>query len=76
MTTELHKDLQPQLTVEFLAQESAVSIDEVTQLCAAESALIGVGARVTDFVPLLAIRRVRRALRQRRTALPRAVPSA
>ena len=52
--------------IEALARESHVSIDHVAQLYAHELAVLTVGARVTSFLPLLTIRKVREILRQRR----------
>jgi|APFre7841882724_1041349.scaffolds.fasta_scaffold15446_3 hypothetical protein len=49
--------------VEFLAIESQRSVADVTRLYEAALARLAAGARITDFVPILAFRRVRQALR-------------
>lgn len=56
--------------VAFLARESRVSIDDVERLYGTELAKLEVGARIKSFLPILAIRKVRDVLRQRRTAEP------
>jgi len=52
-------------TIAFLARESAVSIDEVTRLYERERTELEAGARIKHFLPILAIRNVRAALRHR-----------
>jgi hypothetical protein len=54
--------------VEFLAKESKVSVDDVARLYENELAELEIGARVTGFIPIIAIRNVRATLRQRWTA--------
>ena len=56
-----------QRAIEFLAQESQVPINEVAQLYEGERAELEVGARLTGFLPIFAIRKVREMLRQRST---------
>lgn len=51
--------------IEALAQASHVPIDHVAQLYAHELAVLTVGARITGFLPLLTVRKVREILRQR-----------
>ena len=55
----------PDLAVEFLAKESHVPIADVTRLYGSELVRLGVGAKVTAFLPILALRKVREALRER-----------
>ncbi|MCE9641394.1 MAG: DUF3562 domain-containing protein [Betaproteobacteria bacterium] len=57
-----------ELAVEFLAQQSHVSIDEVTRLYASECSRLQVGAHILGFLPILAIRNVREMLHQRKAA--------
>lgn len=59
-----------EIAVEFLSRESQVPIDEVTRLYANELSKLGVGAHILGFLPILAIRKVREILRQRKTVLP------
>jgi hypothetical protein len=49
--------------IEFLAQESTTSIDEVTRLYEQERKELEVAARIKRFLPIFAIRNVRAALR-------------
>jgi len=56
-----------------LARESTASIDEVTRLYEQERAELEMGARIKRFVPILAIRNVRAALR--RSGIKAAPPS-
>lgn len=53
--------------IAFLAEESQVPIDEVAQLYEDERAELEVGARITGFLPIFAVRKVRALLRQRST---------
>ena len=55
-------DLVPDLV---LAAESHLPIDEVAQLYASELEKLAVGAHVTGFLPIFAIRNVREMLEQR-----------
>ena len=54
--------------IESLARESEFPIDEVTHLYEDELAELCVGARITSFLPIFALRNVREALRKRRAA--------
>jgi hypothetical protein len=58
--------------IAFLAKESTASIDEVTRLYEHERAGLEASARIKRFLPIIAIRNVRAALRQSRikTATP------
>jgi len=68
MYADHSKGSQEQRAIEFLAQESQVPINEVAQLYEGERAALEVGARLTGFVPIFAIRKVRALLRRRSTA--------
>ena len=59
-----------QRAIEFLAKESEASVDEVARLYESKRAELGVGARITGFLPILALRRVREALRRPRDGQP------
>ena len=69
--TDALMNLQPgekshqQHAIEFLAQESQVPLDEVARLYEDERAELAVGARITGFLPILALRKVRALLRRR-----------
>jgi hypothetical protein len=54
-----------QRAIEFVARESQVPINEVAQLYEDERAELEVDARITRFLPIFAIRKVRETLRQR-----------
>ncbi len=54
-----------QHAIEFLARESEVPLDEVARLYEDERAELAVGARITGFLPILALRKVRALLRRR-----------
>ena len=60
--------------IESLARESEFPVDEVTHLYEDELAELGVGARITSFLPIFALRNVREALRKRRAAAHPAEP--
>jgi hypothetical protein len=62
-----------QRAIEFLAHESQLPINEVTQLYEDELADLSVGARITAFLGILTFRKVRERLRKRSTGkrLPR-----
>jgi Protein of unknown function (DUF3562) len=62
MYSDHSKGSHQQRTIEFLARESQVPIDEVAQLYKDERAGLEVGARITGFVAIFAIRRVREML--------------
>jgi hypothetical protein len=54
-----------QRAIELLARESRVPISEVAQLYEDERAELAVDARITRFLPILALRKVRALLYQR-----------
>jgi len=51
--------------IEALARQSHVPLDQVAQLYTHELAVLEVGARITSFLTILTIRKVREILRQR-----------
>lgn len=51
--------------VEFLAYESNTPVDDVARLYGKELTALGIGARVTAFLPVFAFRKVRELLRLR-----------
>ncbi len=51
--------------IESLARESEFPIDEVAHLYEDELAELGIGARITSFLPIFALRNVRETLRKR-----------
>ncbi len=53
--------------VEVLAKESNVSEHDVVQLYEGELTKLRLGAHIVQFLPVLAIRNVRKILRRRRT---------
>ena len=57
-----------QRAIEFLAQESQVSANEVAQLYENARAELEVGARIRGFLGIFALRNVRKMLRQRKRA--------
>ena len=57
-----------QRAIEFLAQESQVPVSEVAQLYEDARGELEVGARITSFLGIFALRNVRKMLRQRRRA--------
>ena len=54
--------------IESLARESEFPIDEVAHLYEEELTELRIGARITSFLPIFAIRNVREALRKRGAA--------
>jgi hypothetical protein len=50
--------------IEFLAKESKVSVDDVARLYENELTELKLGAHVTGFIRIFAIRKVRETLRQ------------
>ena len=50
--------------LEDLARDARVPLDTVSQLYAREWAALAAGARITNFLPVLTIRKVRAILRQ------------
>lgn len=65
MYADHSKGSHQQRAIELLAQESQVPINEVAQLYEDERAGLEVGARITGFLPIFAIRKVREMLRLR-----------
>lgn len=55
-----------QRTIEHLARESQLPVDEVAQLYDNARAELEAGARIKGFIGIFAIRNVRRLLRQRK----------
>ena len=62
---------QQDLAVEFLANELNVPITEVIRLYGAELDKLKVGAHITGFLPIFAIRNVRKLLSYRSTTRSR-----
>jgi hypothetical protein len=60
------KAASEQRIVDSLAEHSDESPEEIARLYHAEEAGLAQGARITGFLPVLAIRNVRAVLRQRR----------
>jgi hypothetical protein len=67
MHAERNRQSAQQRAIESLARESRLPSREVARLYEDERAELGVGARITGFLPIFAIRNVRAALRQRAT---------
>lgn len=67
MYAEHSKPSHQERAVEFLAQESHVSIDDVARLYENELAKLAVGAHTTSYLPIFAIRKVREMLHQHST---------
>jgi len=65
MHADHSKGSHQQRAIEFLAQESQVPINEVARLYEDERAELEVGARLTGFLPIFAIRKVREMLCRR-----------
>ena len=65
MNLQPGKKSHQQHAIEFLARESQVPLDEVARLYEDERAGLAVGARITGFLPILALRKVRALLRSR-----------
>lgn len=65
----MHDTQSPQdPAVEFLAKELHMPIDDVASLYGKELAKLTIGARVTAFLSIFAIRNVRTMLRARKSA--------
>lgn len=73
MYAERNKQSHQGPTVERLARESHVSIDDVARLYANEMARLAVGARIQGFLPIFAARKVREMLRKSSTPNPHLV---
>jgi hypothetical protein len=65
MIVQQGKQSNQKRTLEFLARESKVSVDEVVRLYEDERAQLEADALITSFLPIFAIRNVREMLRQR-----------
>ena len=70
MNAQPRQESHQQRAIEFLAMESQAPVDEVARLYDSKQAELGVGARITGFLPILALRRVREMLRQRSVGKP------
>jgi len=62
-----------ELAVEFLANEMQVPISEVARLYGSELSKLMIGAQITGFLPIFAIRNVRKLLSLRRTGASPAI---
>jgi 2-phospho-L-lactate transferase/gluconeogenesis factor (CofD/UPF0052 family) len=60
-----NKQAERKRIVEFLARESGTALDAIAHLYDDEVAKLTIGARITSFLPIFAIRNVQEALRQR-----------
>ena len=67
MNTEHKQKSHQESAVEFLAKESNISEDDVIQLYEGELTKLGLGAHIVQFLPIIAIRNVRKILHRRRT---------
>jgi hypothetical protein len=65
MRTEQEKLPDEERIVKFLAEEAHAPIDDVARLYEHERSSLAVGARVTKFVHIFAIRNVQKILHQR-----------
>jgi hypothetical protein len=63
----LHASAAAQRDLEDLARDARVPLDTVSQLYAREWAALASGARITHFLPVLTLRKVRAILRQQRS---------
>ena len=64
--THPHNSAAHEGAIEALAREAHVPIEQVAQLYAHELAVLTAGARITGFLTILTIRKVREILRQGR----------
>jgi hypothetical protein len=64
-STHAHESSMHERSIEALAREAHVPIEQVAQLYERELAVLTVGARITNFLGILTIRKVRDILRQR-----------
>jgi hypothetical protein len=67
MNDERKRKSHQESAVEFLAKESNVSEDDVVQLYQGELTKLRLGAHIVQFLPIFAIRNVRKILHRRRT---------
>lgn len=65
MSTPLVKQPDQNRIVAFLAEVSHVPVDDVARIYAHERAELAVGAHITNFLHIFAIRNVQEILRQR-----------
>jgi hypothetical protein len=70
MPPKLHTELRQDPAVERLARQSHAPIDDVAQLYGDEIAKLNVGAHLTGYIPIIAIRKVQELLRERGSARP------
>ena len=70
-TTRHRKESHHQRAIEFLAEEAQVPVAEVAQLYENARAELEVGARITSYLGIFAIRNVRKTLRQRNPGKPK-----
>jgi hypothetical protein len=63
--TQPYESSTHERAIETLAREAHVPIEQVAQLYARELAVLTAGARITGFLGILTIRKVRDLLRQR-----------
>jgi hypothetical protein len=70
MNAELSTPPQQDLAVEVLAKELHVPTNEVARLYGIELAKLKIGARITGYLPIFAIRNVRILLRHLKTKRP------
>jgi hypothetical protein len=73
MNTERSMPPRQDLAVEFLANEMQVPISEVARLYGRELSRLTIDAQITGFLPIFAIRNVRKLLVLRRTGISLAV---
>ena len=67
---------QRELAVVGLARKAHVPVDDVARLYGNELAKLEIGARITGYLPIFAIRRVRETLRLRSLEKSRAIAPA
>lgn len=70
MFTPQNKQAERKRIVEFLASESKTPTDAVARLYDDEVAKLMLGARITSFLSIFAIRNVQKTLRQQSVARP------
>jgi len=75
-STPFYESSTHERAIEALAQEAHVPIDKVAQLYERELAVLTVGARITGFLSILTLRKVRDILRQHSQPAHSPVPAA